>query len=195
MVTAWLKPSKPRKLSKSVAKQDDEVNATEQDNKMCFFGPISLGSTYSMHDTKRLVENLCDITQWGQTEFKEWWKKTILEACEELLNNVLTQPLKERVLGILTLLSASLVLTLTAVRTSSYSYSISYRFHTLTAVRIAFILLQQFVPLPYSYNSSHRFHTLRIQQFAPLPYSHSSSYRFHTLTAVRNRSHTLTAVK
>lgn len=96
VVTAWPKPPKPRKLSKSVAKQDDEVNATEQDNKMCFFGPISLGSTYSMHDTKRLVENLCDITQWGQTEFKEWWEKTILEACEELLNNVLTQPLKER---------------------------------------------------------------------------------------------------
>ena len=40
LVTSRLKPSKPRKLAKNVAKQDDEVNATEQNFKMCFFGPL-----------------------------------------------------------------------------------------------------------------------------------------------------------
>lgn len=40
LVTARLKPTKPRKLAKNVAKQDDEVNATEQDFKMCFFGHL-----------------------------------------------------------------------------------------------------------------------------------------------------------
>lgn len=27
-----------------------------------------------MDDMKRLVENLCDISLWGQTEFKKWWE-------------------------------------------------------------------------------------------------------------------------
>lgn len=82
VVNAQLMQPKPRKPS-NVGKQEGEVNATEQDFKMCFFGPIRLGSTYSLDDTKRLVENLCDIFQWGQTEFKEWWQETILGACEE----------------------------------------------------------------------------------------------------------------
>lgn len=82
IVNAQLTQPKLRKPS-NVGKQKGQVNATEQDFKMCFFGPIRLGSTYCLDDTKRLVENLCDICQWGQTEFKEWWQETILAACEE----------------------------------------------------------------------------------------------------------------
>lgn len=59
------------------------MNATKQDFEMSFFGPMMLGNTYSMDDMNRLVENLCDISLWGQTEFKKWWEKTILAACEE----------------------------------------------------------------------------------------------------------------
>lgn len=87
VVNAQLTQPKPRKPS-HVRIQESEVNATEQDFKMCFFGPIRLGSTHSLDDTKRLVENLCDICQWGQTEFKKWWQETILAACEEWINNV-----------------------------------------------------------------------------------------------------------
>jgi len=50
---------------------------------MFFFGPMRLGDIYSMDDTKWLVENLCDIPLWGQTEFKKWWEETILAACKE----------------------------------------------------------------------------------------------------------------
>ena len=83
VVTAQLEPPKSRKLSKNGTKEDDEVSATEQDLEMSFFGPMMLGNTYSMDDMKRLVENLCDISLWGQTEFKKSWEKTVLAACEE----------------------------------------------------------------------------------------------------------------
>lgn len=82
IVGAQLTHPKVRKPS-NLGKQKVEVKATEQDFKMCFFGPIRLGSTYCLDDTKRLVENLCDICQWGQTEYKKWWEETILAACEE----------------------------------------------------------------------------------------------------------------
>lgn len=81
-VIAQLKPPKSYKLSKHLEKEDDEVDASEQDFDMFFFGPMRLGDTYSMDDTKRLVENLCDITLWGQTEFRKWWEETILAACQ-----------------------------------------------------------------------------------------------------------------
>lgn len=71
VVTTQLKPPKSRKLLKNVTKEDDEVNATEQDFEMFFFGPTMLRNTYSMDNMKRLVENLCDISLWSQTEFKE----------------------------------------------------------------------------------------------------------------------------
>ena len=83
VVIAQLEPPKSRKLSKKITKEDDGVNATEQAFEMFFFGPVKLGDTYSMDDLKRLVENLCDISLWGQTEFKEWWEKTVVAACEE----------------------------------------------------------------------------------------------------------------
>lgn len=82
VVTAQLKPPKPCKLSKNITKEDEKLNATEQDFEMFFFGPMILGNTYSMDDMKRLVENLCDISLWGQTEFKKWWENTVLTACE-----------------------------------------------------------------------------------------------------------------
>lgn len=82
VVTAQLKPPKPGKLSKNITKEDDKLNATEQDFEVFFFGPMMLGNTYSMDDMKRLVENLCDISLWGQTEFKKWWENTVLTACE-----------------------------------------------------------------------------------------------------------------
>ena len=62
MVTAQLKPPKPRKPSKNAAKEDDKVDAAVQDFEMFFFGPMRLGDTYSMDGTKRLVENLCNIS-------------------------------------------------------------------------------------------------------------------------------------
>lgn len=68
---AQLTQLKTRKPS-NVGKQEGEVNATDQDFNICLFGPISSGGTYSLDDTKRLVENLCDMCQWGQTKFKEW---------------------------------------------------------------------------------------------------------------------------
>ncbi|MCJ1426986.1 hypothetical protein MMC29_004889 [Sticta canariensis] len=83
VVIAQLEPPKSHKLSKQVTKEDAGVNATEQDFEMFFFGPMMLGNTYSMDDMKRLVENLCDISLWGQTEFKKWWEKTVVAACEE----------------------------------------------------------------------------------------------------------------
>jgi hypothetical protein len=83
VVTAQLKPLKSRKPSKSVTKENDKVDATDQDFEMFFFGPMRLGDTYSMDDTKWLVENLCDISLWGQTEFKKWWEETVLAVCEE----------------------------------------------------------------------------------------------------------------
>lgn len=58
-------PLKSRKPSKNVAKENDEVDATDQDFEMFFFGPMRLGDTYSMDDTRRLVENLCDISLWS----------------------------------------------------------------------------------------------------------------------------------
>ncbi|KAH0552947.1 hypothetical protein GP486_006857 [Trichoglossum hirsutum] len=83
VVTAQLKPLKSCKPSKNVTKENYEIDTTDQDFEMFFFGPMRLGDTYSMDDTKRLVENLCDISLWGQTEFKKWWEETILAACEE----------------------------------------------------------------------------------------------------------------
>lgn len=83
VVTAQLKPLESRKPSKNAAKGDDEVDATVQDFEMFFFGPMRLGDTYSMNDMKRLVENLCDIVLWGQTEFRKWWEGTVLETCKE----------------------------------------------------------------------------------------------------------------
>lgn len=83
VVTAQLKTLKPLELSKNVIKEDDKVNASEPDFEMFFFGPMMLGNTYSLDDMKRLVENLCDISLWGQTEFRKWWEKTVLAACKE----------------------------------------------------------------------------------------------------------------
>ncbi|KAI9764630.1 MAG: hypothetical protein M1840_008127 [Geoglossum simile] len=80
VVTAQLNPLKS---SKNATKENDKVDATDQDFEIFFFGPMKLGDTYSMDDTKRLVENLCDISLWGQTEFKKWWEETVLAACEE----------------------------------------------------------------------------------------------------------------
>lgn len=59
------------------------VNGTEQDFEMFFFGPMMVGSEYSMDIWIVLMENLCDIFLWGLTDFKKWLEKKILSACEE----------------------------------------------------------------------------------------------------------------
>ena len=81
MIAAQLKSPKPRNPSKT-AKEDDEVGAADEDFEMFFFGPMRLGDTLFMDDTKRLVENLCNICLRGQTEFKRWWEETILAVCK-----------------------------------------------------------------------------------------------------------------
>lgn len=81
VVAAQLKPPKSRNPSKA-ANEDDDAGAGDKDFEMFFFGPMRLGDTYSIDDTKRLVENLCDICLWGQTEFKRWWEETVLATCE-----------------------------------------------------------------------------------------------------------------
>lgn len=83
VVTAQLEPPKSRKLSKNVTEEEDEVDATEQDFDMSFFGLMMLGNTYCMDGVKLLVENFCDISLWGQADFKKWWEKTVLAGCEE----------------------------------------------------------------------------------------------------------------
>lgn len=82
VVAAQLKPSNARNLSKAASEESKE-NAADQAFEMFFFGPMRLGDTYSMDDTKRLVENLCDICLWGQTEFRAWWEQTVVATCEK----------------------------------------------------------------------------------------------------------------
>jgi hypothetical protein len=81
VVAAQLKPPKTYSVSEAASKRDE--NGPEQAFEMLFFGPMRLGDTCSMEDTKRLVENLYDIYLWGQTEFGSWWEQTVLAACED----------------------------------------------------------------------------------------------------------------
>ena len=57
-------------------KKPDEFN-------MFFLGPLRLGDTYSIDDTKRLFDNLCDIALWGQNEYRLWFEKEILSQYDE----------------------------------------------------------------------------------------------------------------
>ncbi|OCK98444.1 uncharacterized protein K441DRAFT_322362 [Cenococcum geophilum 1.58] len=62
--------------AEEILKKPDEFN-------MFFLGPLRLGDTYSIDDIKRLFNNLCDITLWGQNEYRLWFEKEILSQYDE----------------------------------------------------------------------------------------------------------------
>ena len=43
-----------------------------------FFGHLRIGDTNYEDDTRRLVETLCDIAYWGQTEYRGWFEENIV---------------------------------------------------------------------------------------------------------------------
>lgn len=48
------------------------------DFDLVFLGPLRIGETYSLPDTYRLLENLCDMAIWGQSVYREWFEANVL---------------------------------------------------------------------------------------------------------------------
>ena len=64
--------------AKEILKKPDKFN-------MFFLGPLRLRNTYSINNTKRLFNNLYNITLWGQNKYKLWFKKEILLQYNEYI--------------------------------------------------------------------------------------------------------------
>lgn len=44
----------------------------ENEHELFFFGPLDLGNTLTLQSSKRLLANLIDVTEWGQSQFRTW---------------------------------------------------------------------------------------------------------------------------
>ncbi|RMZ66525.1 hypothetical protein GMOD_00001867 [Pyrenophora seminiperda CCB06] len=56
----------------------EEVPENPDEFTMFFLGPLHLGNTYTMEDTKRLFHNLCDVARWGHEEYRLWVEEEII---------------------------------------------------------------------------------------------------------------------
>lgn len=59
----------------------------EDEYELFFFGPLALGNTLTLEGLKRLLANLIDITKWGQSEFRTWWRANIDMVLEKRLRH------------------------------------------------------------------------------------------------------------
>jgi hypothetical protein len=63
--------------------EDEMTDDLEDDYELVFFGPLALGNTLTIGNSKKLLANLLDIARWGQCDYRTWWETNVFQELEQ----------------------------------------------------------------------------------------------------------------